>query len=327
MSIKDYSTTAGSNTTISGLDIAEGCAAANINNAIRAQMADTRSFYESATWTDLGHTPTRTGNTTFTINSDVTAYYVSGRRVRCIDSSTLYATIDSSSYSSPNTTVTVTLDSGSLSASLTSVAVGIIDPTGDPIPASGVGGVLSSSNLPTTTTGFLVPTASIMPFAGSSSPAGWLLCYGQAVSRTTYSDLFSALSTTYGSGDGSTTFNIPDLRGRSVFGKDDMGGSSASRITNGVCGITGTTLGASGGDQNMQLHTHTATVTDPGHLHTFTSISAGATFTGGYQSAATTTGQNTSTSTTGISVSNSNTGTGTSQNVPPAIILNYIIKT
>jgi hypothetical protein len=150
MPIKDYSITAGSNTSVAGINIAEGCPAANVNNGMRAMMADTRSFYEGATWTDLGHTPTRTGATTFTINSDVTAFYIAGRRIRCTDSSTLYGTIDSSSYSAPNTTVTVTLDSGSLSASLTAVAVSVIDPTGDPIGVAAITG-LPSTDLPDNT--------------------------------------------------------------------------------------------------------------------------------------------------------------------------------
>jgi hypothetical protein len=142
MPIKDYSTTAGSNTSVAGINIAEGCPAANVNNGMRAMMADTRSFYENASWTDLGHTPTRTGATTFTVVGDYTAYYVAGRRIRCTDSTTLYGTIASSSYSAPNTTVTVTLDSGSLSASLTAVAVSIIDPTGDPIGSGSIAGGL-----------------------------------------------------------------------------------------------------------------------------------------------------------------------------------------
>lgn len=97
-----------------------------------------------------------------------------------------------------------------------------------------------------------VPVGSVVDFAGSTAPPGWLLCYGQAVSRTTYAALFAALSTTYGVGDGSTTFNVPDARGRVVAGKDNMGGSAANRITSGVSGITGTTLGAAGGDQRQQ---------------------------------------------------------------------------
>ena len=72
-----------------------------------------------------------------------------------------------------------------------------------------------------------IPSGAVLPFAGTAAPAGWLLCYGQAVSRTTYAALFNALGTAYGAGDGSTTFNLPDLRGRVPGGKDDMGGVAA----------------------------------------------------------------------------------------------------
>lgn len=75
-----------------------------------------------------------------------------------------------------------------------------------------------------------VPTASVQAFAGSTAPSGWLLCAGQAVSRSTYADLFAAIGTTYGAGDGSTTFGLPDLRGRVIAGEDDMGGTAANRL-------------------------------------------------------------------------------------------------
>jgi microcystin-dependent protein len=75
----------------------------------------------------------------------------------------------------------------------------------------------------------LVPAGTVLEYGGSAAPTGYLLCYGQAVSRTTYAELFTAISTTFGTGDGSTTFNVPDLRGRSTVGKDDMGGSAANR--------------------------------------------------------------------------------------------------
>ena len=111
--------------------------------------------------------------------------------------------------------------------------------------------------------GFM-PVGVVVPFAGSTSPAGWQLCYGQAISRTTYAGLFATIGTTYGSGDGSTTFNVPDLRGRVVAGEDDMGGTAASRLTAGGSGITGTTLGASGGTE-----THTLTTAQlASHNHT-----------------------------------------------------------
>lgn len=91
---------------------------------------------------------------------------------------------------------------------------------------------------------FATPSGVIAPFAGSAAPSFWLLCYGQAVSRTTYADLFAAIGTTYGVGDGSTTFNLPDLRGREISGKDDMGGAAASRTT---VTLTGTKASTSSG--------------------------------------------------------------------------------
>ena len=109
----------------------------------------------------------------------------------------------------------------------------------------------------------IIPAGMIMPTAGSVEPSGWLYCYGQNLSRSTYARLFTALGTTYGVGDGSTTFGMPDLRGRTIAGKDDMGGSTASRLTAAGSGITGTTLGSAGGTQ-----THTLDTTQiPSHNH------------------------------------------------------------
>jgi microcystin-dependent protein len=89
-------------------------------------------------------------------------------------------------------------------------------------------------------------TGELKPFAGATAPAGYLLCFGQAISRTAYVGLFTVIGTTYGAGDGSTTFNLPDLRGRVAAGKDDMGGSNANRLSS---VIASTTLGAAGGQQ------------------------------------------------------------------------------
>lgn len=186
-----------------------------------------------------------------------------------------------------------------------------------------------------------VPVGVTLPYAGSSAPIGYLLCYGQAVSRTTYADLFTAISTTYGVGDGSTTFNVPDLRGRSVFGKDDMGGSAANRLTNGNSGITGTTLGASGGDERLYQHLHAAgtlaAASGGAHTHTVDRHSGG---TGGSSSVGVLEAFSDSSSTGTVPTSSSgahthtmsgstaNTGGNTtSQNIPPALVLNWIIKT
>ena len=69
-------------------------------------------------------------------------------------------------------------------------------------------------------TSFDMPAGSIIIFGGSSAPTGFLFCDGSAISRSTYSALFGIISTTYGVGDGSSTFNLPDIRGRVVAGKD-----------------------------------------------------------------------------------------------------------
>lgn len=117
-----------------------------------------------------------------------------------------------------------------------------------------------------------LPAGVVAPFAGATAPTGWLLCYGQAVSRTTYAALFAAIGTTYGAGDSSTTFNLPDLRGRVAAGKDNMGGAAANRLTTAGAGIDGATLGTAGGSQTNTLTTshmpaHNHGVSDPGHGH------------------------------------------------------------
>lgn len=178
-----------------------------------------------------------------------------------------------------------------------------------------------------------IPIGAVMDFAGSSPPSGWLFCAGQQISTTTFAALFSVIGTTYGSGAG--TFGLPDYRGRVGFGKDDMGGTPVNRITAGVSGITGTTLGATGGNENSQIHSHSASVTDPGHNHALpaginnNTLSNGS---GGTVSFLNPAGQGGSTymtavvaATTGISVTVANHGVGTSENVPPAIIVLKII--
>ncbi len=95
-----------------------------------------------------------------------------------------------------------------------------------------------------------VPTASVFAMATSTVPSGYLECDGSAVSRTTYADLFSAIGTTYGAGNGSSTFNVPDMRGEFLRGWDNGRGVDDSR-----------TLGSSQDDQ-LQNHTHLIPVRD-----------------------------------------------------------------
>lgn len=108
-------------------------------------------------------------------------------------------------------------------------------------------------------------------WGSDTAPTGTLFCNGQAVSRTTYADLFTAIGTTYGTGDNSTTFNVPDFRGRAPFGSDDMGTSAASRVTTAGSGVDGATLGASGGAETVTLTSSTI----PSHTHTGTTAAGG----------------------------------------------------
>jgi microcystin-dependent protein len=157
------------------------------------------------------------------------------------------------------------------------------------------------------------PTGTVVDYAGSTAPTGWLLCYGQAVSRTTYADLFAVIGTTYGAGDGSTTFNVPDLRGRVTAGKDDMGGTGASRLTSGsAAALDGTTLGQSGGDEE-----HTLTIAEmPAHTHEYYYNVAAAD--GVARTRPLSSGDPYNTSSTG--------GDGAHNNVQPTLVLNKIIK-
>jgi microcystin-dependent protein len=168
-----------------------------------------------------------------------------------------------------------------------------------------------------------VPVGTVVPYAGTTEPSGWVFAYGQAVSRTvTYDRLFAVISTTYGVGDGSTTFNVPDLRGRVVAGQDDMGGSSANRLVGTLTGsLNGDTLGATGGDEGHLLTSNQSGLRS--HSHTFSSTTATNTATGGGGSRITAIGSATGEATAAVAAANA---VDSHNNVQPTIILNYMIK-
>ena len=186
-------------------------------------------------------------------------------------------------------------------------------------------GAVTSAKLAASVQEALTPTGSLLPYAGSTAPSGWLLCHGQAVSRSTYVALFAVLGTTYGAGDGLTTFALPDLRGRAVAGKDDMGGTSANRLTNQSGGLDGDTLGATGGAE-----THTLTTAQmPAHFHVDGYTQGTSTSGGRYNSTIASSQSDMSFTGNGTASPNTSTvgGDGAHNNVQPTIILNYLIKT
>ena len=111
-----------------------------------------------------------------------------------------------------------------------------------------------------TLVGSVIPPGTIAPFGGGSVPQGWLICDGTTISRNTYSALFSAVGTVHGQGDGSTTFHLPDYRGRFLRGADNMGTVAAGRDPGGriaanTGGATGVTVG-SVQDSDNKTHNH-----------------------------------------------------------------------
>lgn len=182
------------------------------------------------------------------------------------------------------------------------------------------------------------PVGAMMNYAGASAPnANYKICDGSAISRTTYSALYSAIGTAFGTGDGFTTFNIPDARGRVLAGPDSGTGR-----------LNGWALAATGGEAlhtmlttEMPAHNHAVNdpghshgVTDPGHHHGLNFLTA---YANGAGAGATTGGGsagNTSTATTGLTVNSAatgittaNSGSGTAFNVvQPTLVTNCIIR-
>lgn len=183
------------------------------------------------------------------------------------------------------------------------------------------------------------PTGQMTQYAASTAPDGWLMCDGSAVSRSTYSDLFALIGTTYGAGNGTTSFNVPDMRGRMPVGKAATG--------------TFGTLNASGGTETetltsdqMPAHSHGVGdpshahgVYDPGHSHSLRgknnlggnstpgAVQWGPNFengSGGVNPAGTNIGIYAAY--TGISIQNSGGGQS-HNNLPPYRVTNFIIKT
>lgn len=208
-----------------------------------------------------------------------------------------------------------------------------------------------------------VPTGTVLSFAGTSAPSGFLMANGTAVSRTTYANLFSVISTVFGPGDGSTTFNVPNMTDNVPIGAGTIAafgataGSSTHTLTSSEVPTTSVTVGITDPGHNHSQNAHTHTITDPGHAHAVRAynVAGGSTALTATQAAnlgdgfndyevASTQGGAVS-NTTGITGANSTTATNNSNTtgitasgtvsggngahsiVQPSLGLNYIIKT
>ena len=173
-----------------------------------------------------------------------------------------------------------------------------------------------------------VPTGSVHMMATTTAPSGYLKCNGAAVSRTTYADLFAIIGTTHGAGDGSSTFNVPDLRGEFVRGWDDSRGVDSGR-----------SFGSSQSDANKQHNhgvtqsAHTHGITDPGHIHQIQYSNSdsgdgvieesGVGLSGTEPTLSATTGISVNSATISISINNA----GGSEARPRNVAMMYVIKT
>lgn len=173
-----------------------------------------------------------------------------------------------------------------------------------------------------------VPIGAVIDYWGATPPTDYLFAAGQAVSRTTYAALFAIIGTSAGAGDGSTTFNLPDYRGRVGAGRENMATPATTRLNT----LSSSTLGASGGAQThtlteAQMPAHNHSVTDPGHTHSYQrpTVQGNVGAEGAVTSSTTVTSASTGSATTGITIANKGGGEA-HNNVQPTIICQKIIR-
>jgi microcystin-dependent protein len=326
----------------STINWAEGQAPSSVNDSARAMMASTAAFRD-----DIAGAITTGGIST--------AYTVATYQV--FDS---FAHLDGKMIAfTPHTTngATVQLSVDSLSYKPLRSAPGVELPSGVLIQGTPYAAVYNNSDGAFYLHGFFgnpysIPIGSSIDFWGSTAPnSSFVLAYGQAISRTTYTTLFSLLGTTFGTGDGSTTFNVPDLRGRLIAGKDDMGGSAASRLTSTYFGTSAAALGAVGGSQShtLTLGELPSGITSSGSSSITVNTSAGTAFPQGSNAAGLGNGlaasitpgannvpfisssgswtfQSTMTGTNTINVASNNTSGNAHATIPPTIIANKLLR-
>jgi len=262
MTLYKWSQTASADATIdSTINWAEGQSPSSVNDSARAMMAAIAKYRD-----DIAGAIVTTGTSTaYAVNT-----YQLFQSLPQLNGQVIAFT----PHVTNGTAVTINVDS--LGAKPLRSAPGVELPAGTIVQGTPYAALYNSSDAAFYLTGFFnnpynVPIGSCIDFFGATAPnSSFVLAYGQAVSRTAYATLFSLFGTTYGVGDGSTTFNIPDLRGRFIAGADGMGGSLAGRL-NATGGMSGVGIGATGGTQ-----THTLTL---GELPTGITVTTGSAIT------------------------------------------------
>lgn len=340
MAFYSWSTTAGTNASAdASINWAEGQAPSSVNDSARAMMARLREFGNDSS----GVIVTGGSSTAYTVTSNQgfsSLSFLNGQVVA-------FTAHTTNTAGSPS----VTLNVDGLGAKPIVTASGADIPSGTLIVGtpytviyqagfSTPSFVLYGMNNP-----YNIPIAAGMDYWAQSAPnSAFALCYGQAISRTTYSALFAIISTQYGSGDGSTTFNIPDKRGRVSVPPDNMGGTPANRVNL----ILGNPLGTAAGEQQHTLSaSEIPSITSSGGALSVSISSAPNSFTIGVNAGVSTfapavggggginvpacaggfTGTTSlSGSTSAPSVSSNNTSGGAHNNVQPSIVCNYIMR-
>jgi hypothetical protein len=248
--IKDYSSTAGSNTSIGGISIAEGMLPSNINNAFRGLTADIREWYNDSQWVIYGDgdstfTITYASATSFTVTGvDVTSFYHVSRRVKAIGTSTgtIYGTISATTFST-NTTVTVTWDSGSLSNETITIYLGALSKTNDSIPEL----VITNAKISASAA---IDVSKIGGGAVSSTEFGYL----DGVTSAIQTQIDSKQATITG---GATTITSADLTASRALASNASGKVAVSTVTSTELGyVSGVTSAI-----QTQLDAKQATIT------------------------------------------------------------------
>lgn len=326
MTLYKWSQTASADATAdSTINWAEGQAPSSVNDSARAMMAATAKYRD-----DIAGAIVTTGSSTAYAASSYQVFdtlaHLSGQMIAFTPHVTNAAT--------------VTLNVDSLGGKPLRSAPGVELQAGTIIQGTPYVAVYNDSDGAFYLQNFFgnpynVPIGAGLDFWGATAPnSSFAFPVGQAISRSTYPRLFALIGTTYGGGDGSTTFNLPDKRGRVSAGKDDMNGAAAGRLSATYFGGVATNLGAVGGAESHTLSpteiptiTSSVTVSGPNDHAAFCD--------GGQNSFAVNGGPGSTLPTnggyfqnlimTGSGTSN-NTGGGAHSIVQPTIVCNYILR-